>query len=349
MVLQSTMGDVMGDRLRKGIALGMAGVALAAAVPSVAHAAPQEPVRIGILDMQASKVADQDANVHIVYREFNEPGAQPGRRSTPSGLDHGMVVATSAVRAVREIDRSVPIEIYAANAFQMAPDGKSYSMRYDKAMEALDWMHQQGVRVVVTSYNTKNMGGAMSLMNRAENLGMTVIAGASNVAGAGKVWPAADRRAISVADTTPNGSSLTLDPSVQEWVKFGFRGDYADRSKGGLVEDWGSSYSSAKVGGLAAYYQSRNPDAKHQDIQAALGTVAKPQVQKYGKVKATIAAVDAGGYVGRMRDVTGAGSLLMAQARSLGPVGTGAKGPMTMATNDALAQMPAVLTAGRDR
>ena len=338
----------MDGRVRRGIALGMAGIALAGAVPS--HAAPREPVRIGVLDMQASKIADGDANVNVFYREFTAEGARPGARSTPSGLDHGMIVATSAVRAVREIDRSVPIEIYSANAFRMSPDGRSYSIDYGKAMEALDWMHSKGVRVVVTSYNTKNMGGAMSLMNRAENLGMTVIAGASNVAGAGKVWPAADPRAISVADTTPNGSSLTLDPSVQQWVKFGFRGDYADRSKGGVVEDWGSSYSSAKVGGVAAYYQSRNPDAGRTEIEAMLGSVARPQMQKYGKVKATIAAVDSGGYVGRVRDLTekGTSGVLMAQARpSVAPF-TGAKGP-AVAVNDAVVQMPSILSSGRDR
>jgi hypothetical protein len=339
----------MDGRVRRGIALGMAGIALAAAVPS--HAAPTEPVRIGILDMRASKIADGDANVKIVYREFSQPGAIAGSRSTPSGLDHGMIVATSAVRAVREIDRSVPIEIYAANAFRMSPDGKSYSMDYGKAMEAIDWMHAQGVRVVVTSYNTKNMGGAMSLMNRAENLGMTVVAGASNVAGAGKVWPAADPRAISVADTTPNGSSLTLDPSVQQWVKFGFRGDYADRSRGGVVEDWGSSYSSAKVGGVAAYYQSRNPQAGRGEIEGMLAGVARPQMQKYGKVKATIAAVDAGGYAGRVREFADAGfgtATLMARAGAAVAPYTGAKGP-AMAVNDAVAQLPPALSAGRDR
>jgi len=337
----------MKDGLRRGMTIGLAALAVATSMPSSAHGAPVEPVRIGILDMQASRIADSDSNVRIVHRTFLGDGDVVAGVRAPSGMDHGMVVATSAVRAVRALDRSVPIEIYSANTFRMSEDGRSYSMRYEKAMEALDWMHSKGVRVVVTSFNTKNMGGAVSLMNRAENLGMTVVAGASNVAGAGKVWPAADARAISVADTMPSRSSLTLDPTVQDWVKFGFRGDYADMSKGGVVEDWGSSYSSAKVGGVAAYYVSRNPQAGRDEIEGSLRSVSRTQVQKYGRVKAVVAAIDAGGWEKRMRSLVtgtplpGAGQALAAQ--------TGSKGPRMAGIADAMSQIPAVFTGSVGR
>lgn len=337
----------MKDGLRKGMTIGLAALAVAISVPSAAHGASPEPVRIGILDMQASRIAESDSNVRIVHRTFLVDGDVAAGVRTPSGMDHGMVVATSAVRAVRSLDRSVPIEIYSANTFRMSPDGKGYSMRYEKAMEALDWMHSMGVRVVVTSFNTKNMGGATSLMNRAENLGMTVVAGASNVAGAGKVWPAADVRAISVADTMPSRSSLTLDPTVQDWVKFGFRGDYADMSKGGLVEDWGSSYSSAKVGGVAAYYVSLNPQAGRVQIEASLREVSKNQVQKHGRVKAVVAAIDAGGWEKRMRSLAtgtplpGAAPVALAQ--------TGAKGPRMAGIEEAMSHVPAVFTGAVGR
>jgi phosphoheptose isomerase len=326
--------------------IGLAALAVAISVPSAAHASP-EPVRIGILDMQASRIADSDANVRIVHRTFLGDGDVAAGVRTPSGMDHGMVVATSAVRAVRSLDRSVPIEIYSANTFRMSPDGRGYSMRYEKAMEALDWMHSKGVRVVVTSFNTKNMGGAVSLMNRAENLGMTVVAGASNVAGAGKVWPAADVRAISVADTMPSGSSLTLDPTVQQWVKFGFRGDYADMSKGGVVEDWGSSYSSAKVGGIAAYYVSRNPQAGRDEIEGSLRSVSRTQVQKYGRVKAVVAAIDAGGWENRMKTLI-SGSAATESGVSL-LAHTGSKGPRMAGIEDAMSRLPAVFTGTMDR
>jgi hypothetical protein len=165
-------------------------------------------------------------------------------------------------------------------------------------------MKGSGVRVVVTAFNTKNEMASRFLMDRAEALGMTVIAGASNVAGAGKVFPAADDRTISIADTMPSGSSLTLDSSVQQWVKFGMRGDYADASLGGKVTDWGSSYSSGKAGGLAAYYVAYNPDATRADIEMALRNSSEMRTQRYGKVEATIATLGEGSSIERLRGLS---------------------------------------------
>jgi hypothetical protein len=278
--------------------------AVLAGSPVMAQSAPVEPVRIGVLDLQAKSIVDADANVKVFYREFTLPGGKPGAHLTASGKDHGVIVATSAVRAVRKLDRGVRIEVYAANAYQATKDGNGYSMRYDKAVEALQWMKGSGVRVVVTAFNTKNEMASRFLMDRAEALGMTVIAGASNVAGAGKVFPAADDRTISIADTMPSGSSLTLDSSVQQWVKFGMRGDYADASLGGKVTDWGSSYSSGKAGGLAAYYVAYNPDATRADIEMALRNSSEMRTQRYGKVEATIATLGEGSSIERLRGLS---------------------------------------------
>jgi hypothetical protein len=155
---------------------------------------------------------------------------------------------------------------------------------------------------VVTSYVTTNPGGAISLMNLAESLGMTVVAGAANSAGAGTVWPAADPRAISVADTTPSGSSLTLDPTVQTWVKFGLRGDFEDRASGGPVVDWGSSYASAKVGGIVAYYQRLRPLSDRIEVEAVLASLSKPREQRNGRVRAVVAEIDSGGWQSRIME-----------------------------------------------
>lgn len=307
----------MAGRVRTSVAAGLA-VALLASAP--AYAADREPVKVGVLDMQARRIVDKDADVKVVYREFLQPGMKAGSAMTASGRDHGEIVATSVVRELRSMNYRGKVELYAANAFQAAKDGKSYSMRYDKAVEAIQWMHDNGVKVVVTSFNTKNENGSRFLMDRAEALGMTVFAGASNVANAGKVFPAADPRAISVADTTPSGSSLTLDESVQGWVKFAIRGDYVDRDVGGQVVDWGSSYSSAKAGAYGAYYASRNPDAGRSEIENALKDTAEIREQRHGKVAATMPTLGEGHMPGRFMKLANAGSAGLARdAFSKGP------------------------------
>jgi hypothetical protein len=333
----------MSDRLRKLMLAGMAG-AMVMGGAAQAHAAPPEPVRIGVLDLQARSVADDDANVKVVYREFTLPGRKAGSHLTASGRDHGVIVATSAVRAVRQLDRGAKIEIYAGNAFQQTEDGKGYSMRYDKAVEALQWMSDKGVRVVVTAFNTRNEASSRFLMDKADSLGMTVVAGASNVGGAGKVFPAADGRSISVADTTPSGSSLTLDATVQTWVKFGLRGDYADASLGGKVVDWGSSYSSAKAGGYAAYYVSRNPQATRVEIEGVLRNASDVRTQRHGKVEATIATLGEGSFAERIRGLSRSGPAgSMAASTSL----MAAKGPESSVQATLMAAMAARSGASR--
>jgi hypothetical protein len=311
----------MAGRVGRSVAAGLAAALLAS---SPAYAADREPVRVGVLDMQAKRIVDQDADVKVVYREFLVPGTKAGAAPTASGRDHGEIVATSVVRELRSMGHRGKVELYAANAFQAAKDGTGYSMRYDKAVEALQWMHDNGVRVVVTSFNTKNENGSRFMMDRAEALGMTVFAGASNVAGAGKVFPAADPRSISVADTTPSGSSLTLDPSVQGWVKFAIRGDYADMSVGGKVVDWGSSYSSAKAGAYGAYYASRNPQAGRDEIENALKDASELRVQRHGKVQATMPTLGEGRMPERFVRIANAGAVDAARGSlSKGPAFAG--------------------------
>lgn len=323
----------MSKRIRASVAAGLA-VALLASTP--AHAQTQEPVKVGVLDMQAKRVVDKDADVKVVYREFTRPGMKAGSDLTASGKDHGEIVATSLLRELRTMHRG-KVEIYSANAFEMAPGGKSYSMRYDKAVEALQWMHDNGVWVVVTSFNTKNENGSKFLMDRAESLGMTVFAGASNAAGAGKVFPAADPRSISVADTTPSGSSLTLDPTVQDWVKFAIRGDYADEALGGKVVDWGSSYSSAKAGAYGAYYEWRNPGATRVQIETAMKSASEMPTQKYGRVEATVATLGEGRVADRF--------VRLAKAGSIDVPAVSAKGPAMAALGD----LPAIPQMGAGR
>jgi hypothetical protein len=258
------------------LATGLAAGLMAAALPTAAMAAPSDVV-IGVLDVRADGVTHKVKGVDVVYREFLSEGATSASSECKSGHDHGQIVVTAAVDEIRRIDPTVPIRVYSANAFSEIPTragGKALRMNFDKAAEALGWMHDSGVRVVVTAFNTRNVEGSKKIMDRAQELGMTVFAGASNDRGMGRVLPAADPRAISIADTTPGKSSLTMDPTVEQWVRFGMNGSLSVDGHPGGSDEYGSSFASAKASAYGAYYQSRVPSASPSEIVDALARIA---------------------------------------------------------------------------
>ncbi len=245
-------------RKASGIALAAAGLLLTA---SPGSAQTSEPVRIGVMDLHAKEIVTARDRTKVVYREFTPEGYTPARSATPAGPDHGQIVASAMIDQFRRLDSKTPIEIYSANAFGMKQkDDGTVSMRFDfdQGIKALEWMNQNGVRVVVTAFNSKNEAGSRRLMDKAQSLGMIVFAGAPNTAGAGKVYPAADPRAISVVDSGPD-MALRKDPTIAAWVHFAMDGTIVTGSGSERSREIGSSYASAKAGGYGAYIASRMP------------------------------------------------------------------------------------------
>jgi hypothetical protein len=201
-------GSIMTDStatMKAAVAAGMALAFMSASVP--ASAQQVEPIRVGILDLAAKKVIGVKDGVTLEYREFTPAGRSPGAWKTPAGPDHGEIVTATMIAQFRKVDRHRPIRIYAANAFGMKEkDDGSIALSFDfqQGVKALNWMHDQGVRIVVTAFNSKNEQGSAKLMDEAERLGMIVFAGAPNTPGVGKVFPAADPRSVSVVITVPS-------------------------------------------------------------------------------------------------------------------------------------------------
>lgn len=232
---------------------------------------------MGVLDVAARRVIGPRDGVDLVYKEFTAEGREPGRWKTPAGPDHGEVVASTFVEQFRRLDRKRPLVIYSANAFSMKKkeDGTTaLSMDYDKAKEALSWMKANGVRVVVTAFNTKSKVGSDLLMDEAEKLGMIVFAGGSNTGGAGKVFPAADPRSVSVVDSGPD-MALRKDASIASWIDFAMDGTVVTGSREERSREVGSSYASAKAGAYGAYVVSHQPDITVPDLKTAMKSAAR--------------------------------------------------------------------------
>lgn len=255
---------------------------IAIGMPMAANA--QEPVKIGVLDLHAKDVVGPRTGTSVVYKEFVEQGSKAGRAATPAGPDHGQIVASAMLEQFRRLDREPPVEIYAANAFSMKDKGDgtvSLKFSFEQGIKALEWMNQNGVRVVVTAFNSKNEAGSRMLMDRAESLGMVVFAGAPNTVGAGKVFPAADPRSVSVLDSSPD-MPMDKDPSLRTWVSFGMDGTYVAGSRENRAREVGSSYASAKAGAYGAYVLSRMPDASREQVVGMISSAARTSAKHVG-------------------------------------------------------------------
>lgn len=282
--------------IRNGmLALGAA-AGIASAHPAVAQ--DVEPLKIGVLDVAAKRIVGARDGVEIKYKEFTAEGKAPGRWKTPAGPDHGEMVASTFVEQFRRLDRKTPVTIYAANAFSMKEksDGTAaLSMDFDKAKEALSWMKQNGVRVVVTAFNTTSKARSDVLMDEAEKLGMVVFAGGSNTRDAGKVFPAADPRSVSVVDSGPD-MALRKDASIASWIDFAMDGTVVTGSGAERSREVGSSYASAKAGAYGAYVVSRHPDISIADLKKTLQASARSV--SYTVAGQTVEVREIGGHQG---------------------------------------------------
>lgn len=287
---------VWGNIMSKGLAKS---ALLAAALLSVSPAAAQSfenqyPIKIGVMDLKANEMTYKEDGVSINYREFNDTIYDSGSAKPHGFIDHGAIVLTSAVRELRKMSPDAPIEVYSANAYIQGKDSRGVlrlKFQFDQGEKALEWMHDNGVRVVVTAFNTYKENESKAFMDKAESLGMIVYAGASNVNKAGKVFPAADPRAISVCDTTPGKSSFSLDPTVDDWVMFGTRGEVPYK-KVGKIEDFGSSYASAKLSAYGAYMVWRDPDASRDEIVQAMQKHSEITKGSAGSTRVQMATLD---------------------------------------------------------
>jgi hypothetical protein len=265
--------------------LGVVAMAAALVASAPAHAEKKEPIKIGIMDLQAKALTYDAGKVSIEYREFTKEGARPAKLAERTGDDHGAVVASAFVRQMRSLDSKVPIQIYAGNPFSLTrgDDGKE-RMRLDfvKGSEVLQWMHDKGVRIVVTAFNSPDAKGAARFMDKADELGMIVFAAYSNDRGVGKVYPAADPRAVSVVDTSIGklgehvikGAGRQFDGAAAG-VRYAMDGRVPQGAYGALVMT-GSSFASPKAAAYAAYALARNPGMTRGEVMKAMDVATKP-------------------------------------------------------------------------
>lgn len=252
------------------LATGLAAAALAAgtmATPSMAQASPV--IKIGLIDTSINKIPGKDRNVQIQSRDMTE--GTPAEWIGESGYSHGELVAASAVKAARALSPTAPISIYAANIYSPETDlsrfgggrvGKGLEDRtkiklilnYKAAEKAIDWMKNEGVKVLVITATGSDSAGMRHLNEHAKEAGMIVVASTSNGYSRGPVFPAAYPNAISVAGDN-RSLPISQDRGLAAYVSY--VSDAIAPVKGAAPEI-GSSFAAGTVGGLVATYAAKD-------------------------------------------------------------------------------------------
>lgn len=271
--------------------------ALAVASPATAETRV-DPVKVGIMDLKADTLTYKTPNVRIEYKAFTPEGAKEARLAERSGDDHGAVVASAFVRHYRTLDPRTPIEVYAGNPFAITKreDGRSVmKLDFERGARVLEWMHEKGVRVVVTAFNSPDAAGAARFMDKAESLGMVVFAAYANSTGQGRVFPAGDPRSISVVDSTLGMMGSTLIPGggrqfdgASVGVNFAMKGGVPQEAYG-APRMTGSSFASPKAAAYAVYALRREPDLSRDRLVERMRTGSRPMTTSRDGETRTIA------------------------------------------------------------
>jgi hypothetical protein len=273
----------------KGVLLSST-LALAAAAGTISDTSAHEPppeIRVGVIDVEGRSLSFDDRNTDIHYRAFPPEGSRSATWQTESGFDHGDMMASAFVRQMRKIAPDAKLRIFSANVFyensassalhalamRNMSSQRTIAVNWDGVGKALDWMKENGVKVVITAFNGRDTEQMRGIMAKAQENGMVVFASAGNKVG-GNIYPAAYKEAISVAGDNRD-LSFRQDASIATWVNFTMDGA-VPLARHGRPIDEGSSFATAKAAALGAYYSFMNPSASAPAIRSAMSDAAQP-------------------------------------------------------------------------
>lgn len=282
----------------KKLALAMAAATTLSVTPAIAKESPSE-VRIGVLDVKSEDLISHKDNVSLEYREYNREDRKSARWMTSSGFDHGQLVVSTFLDQMRQIDKNVPVKIYAANIFEekgaasmnemlsAQPSKRTLSVSWEGAEKALDWFKENDVKVVLTSFTASDSESLRSFMKKANAMGMTIFASAGNAVG-GNIYPAAYPETISVS-----GDEKTIafrnDPSVSKWVDFVTDGRTPIAAG---REDVGSSFAVSRAAALGAWVAAKDPSADTRKISEAVKSFGDAKEYKIKGQMVTVRYLD---------------------------------------------------------
>jgi len=229
-------------------------------------------IAVGLIDTAVDTGHDALAGSAVVPRSFIAAGVPP------APPDHGTAVAALLVGAPdSQASGLLPAaRLYAAAIFSVKEDGRIVGTT-DAIARSVDWLGQQGVRVVNLSLSGPGNQVMRLTAERAFENGMVLVAAAGNEGPhAAPVFPAGYPAVMAVT---------AVDASLQPYHEAN-RGDYIDLAAPG-VDVWsarggqggryntGTSFAAPFVSATAALVLAQHPDDPPQRIRQSLQQIAR--------------------------------------------------------------------------
>lgn len=181
-------------------------LAAALGVAALSTPATAEPLRVGFLGAELDRAAIGALSVDNMG--FLDPATKPA--ASPKAAE----MTTAAAAAVRQADafgNGTRMRVFASNPFYEVPGRRKTStvaVNYEAAAKAIDWFGRNEVKTVVIGFSGADTLGMRQLTDRAQKLGMVVVAPSRMDGDIDRAFPAAYMQTISVG-MTPEGSIMS--------------------------------------------------------------------------------------------------------------------------------------------
>jgi len=233
-------------------------------------------IRIGMIDASVDVSHPALAGQKIEYRSFHNPERRP------SEAVHGTAIAAMLVgRPSRDGWGGIlpGAELKAANVFEYNEDGRLVGNAV-ALLKAVDWMVEEGVKVVNLSMAGQDNKALRYVIERARSHGLVAVAAAGNWGRVEPAYPAAYDDVIAVTafgrdgrlyDKANRGSFIDFAaPGVEIWTAV---------PHGGRVQSGTSfavPYVTAQVAVEVAHGTARDPDALRRVLQSRVTDMGAP-------------------------------------------------------------------------
>lgn len=272
----------MGSRSNKLLiasALMLSGTGMEAAAQDM-RSVPDAPIRIGIIDTDASAMSDERKGVTVHAKSFLADGQEPASHKTQSGREHGADVVSSFLDQSWRIDPTRRVEVFSAMAFYKKSNERIDELRnrpmglnQEAAKRALDWFKENGVRIVVTTFVVPESRQINEFMAKANEMGMVVFSSTNNLQSSYAPFPARHADAVSVTGDARNLDFATSG-SMKEWVMFKADAGIPGKSLTTTPEN-GSSFAVARAAAFGAHLVDRDPAMPRSEIVEDLRKLAE--------------------------------------------------------------------------
>lgn len=247
---------------RKILLTSVVSLALGISAESEAESMSEKIITVGILDIEGTRSLSDDRNLEIIYHSF--VGNNDSEKSVKIPT-HGDMMIFSIIDQTRKMSPNVKLKIFSAGVIEVEPGkdgiGKSLKFNYKAFDSALDWFKENNVKVVTAAFVSTDSIRLRSMVEKAKENGIVLIAPTPNVSTTKQIYPAAYKGVISVTGVAPE---LPITSGEMTWGDIAINGDVVFSWSGAQKREFGSSYAAGRIASILGMKHCLSGDISYE-------------------------------------------------------------------------------------